>query len=141
MKKNNDIWLWVLKWLRLMGDFIMDYSFFKQVGNNIENVLYEKNYTQQDLANELKISKQVMSKIISGAKAINVEEIKKIASALNVSVDTLLHVDSVPAQTHHFSFMGQVQNAETRNKITKLQTVIEEILFLEEYANANMPVK
>ena len=43
-----------------MGDFIMDYSFFKQVGNNIENVLYEKNYTQQDLANELKISKQVM---------------------------------------------------------------------------------
>ena len=124
-----------------MGEFIMDYSFFKQVGNNIENILYEKNYTQQDLANELKISKQVMSKIISGAKAINVEEIKKIASALNVSVDALLHVDSVPAQVHHFSFMGQVQNTATRDKITKLQTVIEEILFLEEYANVNKPVK
>ncbi|MBQ3510630.1 MAG: helix-turn-helix transcriptional regulator [Peptococcaceae bacterium] len=119
----------------------MDYTFFKQVGNNIENILHEKNYTQQDLANELKISKQVMNKIISGAKAINVEEIKKIASALNVSVDALLHVEPTPVQTHHFSFMGQVQNEETKSKINKLKTVIEEILLLEDYANANGPVK
>lgn len=127
--------------LGLMGAMIMDYTFFKQVGTNIENILHEKSYTQQDLANKLQISKQVMNKIILGAKAINVEEIKKIASELDVSVDTLLHVNPVPVQTHHFSFMGQVQNEETRSKINKLKTVIEEILLLEEYANANEPVK
>ena len=127
--------------LRLMGGTMMDYTFFKQVGTNIENVLHEKNYTQQDLANELMISKQVMNKIISGAKAINVEEIKKIASALDVSVDALLYVEPEAVQTHRFSFMGQVQNEETKSKINKLKTVIEEILLLEDYANANRPVK
>lgn len=126
---------------RLMEGTMMDYTFFKQVGTNIENVLREKNYTQQDLANELMISKQVMNKIISGAKAINVEEIKKIASVLDVSVDALLYVESAAVQTHRFSFMGQVQNEETKSKINKLKTVIEEILLLEDYANANGPVK
>ena len=42
----------------------MTKNIFQQVGNNIQDVLREKNKTQQYLANKLNISKQVMSKIV-----------------------------------------------------------------------------
>lgn len=114
----------------------MDNSIFKQVGNNIQNILTAQGKTQQFLAEKLGVSKQVMNKIVSGAKAINVAEISKIASVLNVSADSLLAVQAAQEPVHNFSFMGQVKNEETKKKIEFLQTVIDEILMLEEYADA-----
>lgn len=108
-------------------------SFFKEVGNNIQRILIEQGRTQLFLAERLGISKQVMSKIIAGGKAINVMEIIKIADALKVSADELLSVGEVQEPMHHFSFMGQVKNEATKRKIETLQTVIDEILMLEEY--------
>lgn len=113
----------------------MDNDIFRQVGNNIQSVLASQGKTQQFLAEKLGISKQVMSKIIAGAKAINVAEISKIASALNVTADRLLEVEGTQESGHHFSFMGQVRNERTKQKIELLQTVIDEILMLEEYAD------
>jgi len=66
---------------------------FAQVGANIQNKLLEKEMTQQSLADALGISKQVMNKIIKGNKAINVNELAKIADILNTSTDTLLTVE------------------------------------------------
>ena len=114
----------------------MDSNIFRQVGNNIQNVLTAQGRTQQSLADSLGISKQVMSKIISGSKAINVAEISKIANVLDVSVDKLLATNIECEQERTFAFMGQVENAQTKEKLKFLQTVIDEILMLEEYANA-----
>ena len=69
-------------------------SDFIQVGRNIQTFLGVKGKTQQNLADAMGISKQVMSKIINGNKAINVNEITKIASYLDVSVDDILRIDS-----------------------------------------------
>ncbi len=110
-------------------------NLFQQVGNNIQKVLQEKGKTQQYLADTLNISKQVMSKIIMGAKAINVSEISKIASILDVSVERLLDVREKEAEVHNFSFMGNVENENTKEKIGLLRTIIDEIILLEEYAN------
>lgn len=106
---------------------------FLQVGKNIQNILYEKNMTQQYLADRLNISKQVMSKIITGAKAINVLEISQIASILEVSVEELLNVKK-ESDTHNFSFMGRVENEKTKEKMELLKTIIDEIILLEEYS-------
>lgn len=114
----------------------MNNAIFKQVGNNIQNVLSAQGKTQQFLADKLGISKQVMNKIISGSKAINVAEISKIANVLNVPIDKLLVLEPVQEPVHHFSFMGQVKNEATKQKIETLQIVIDEILMLEEYADA-----
>lgn len=114
----------------------MNNTIFKQVGSNIQNTLISQGKTQQYLAEQLGISKQVMSKIISGAKAINVAEISKIASILKVSADALLAVEPVQESTHSFSFMGKIKNEQTREKIEFLRKVIDEILMLEEYADA-----
>lgn len=114
----------------------MENTIFKQVGNNIQNILVAQGKTQQFLAEKLCISKQVMSKIVSGTKAINVAEISKIAKVLNVSTDMLLEVEKGQEPVHNFSFMGQVKNEATKKKIETLQTVIDEIVMLEEYADA-----
>ena len=45
-------------------------------------------------------------------------------------------VQAAQEDVHNFSFMGQVKNEETKKKIEFLQTVIDEILMLEEYADA-----
>lgn len=112
-------------------------KFFEQVGNNIQKVLITQGKTQQFLADKLGVSKQVMSKIISGSKAINVAEITKIAKALNIPVDQLLNMTNQQEPVHNFSFMGKVKNEETKKKIEFLKSVIDEILMLEEYANEN----
>ncbi|MFA5528268.1 MAG: helix-turn-helix transcriptional regulator [Peptostreptococcales bacterium] len=109
---------------------------FKQVGNNIQAVLREKDKTQQYLADNLNISKQVMSKIVMGAKAINISEISKIASVLEVPVETLLNIKEKEPQEHRFSFMGRIENEETKEKIEILKAIIDEIIMLEEYENA-----
>lgn len=113
----------------------MEKNVFQQVGKNIQKVLLEQNKSQQYLANKLDISKQVMSKIVMGTKAINVAEITKIAKVLNVSVDTLLDVKDENKEIHKFAFMGRVENEETKQKIEFLKTVIDEIIMLEEYAD------
>lgn len=113
----------------------MDYTFFQQVGNNIQMCLQEQGKTQQELATELGISKQVMSKIILGLKAINVEEVKRIAAQLGVTVEQLLTERPVPELAHNFSFMGQITNEKTREQLEFLKTVIDEIIVLEDYAN------
>lgn len=113
----------------------MENNIFKLVGNNILNILSQNGLTQQYLADKLEISKQVMSKIISGGKAINVIEISQIANALDVSTDLLLKVDNNEKVYHNFSFMGNVSNGATKEKIEVLQNVIDELLMLEEYEN------
>lgn len=112
----------------------MSMSFFQSVGNNISEILLEQDKSQQYLANKLDISKQVMSKIVSGSKAINVSEISQIADALAVPVGRLLKVKGETIN-HSFAFMGKVENAETKGKIELLRKVIDELLMLEEYAN------
>lgn len=108
---------------------------FEQVGKQISLCLADKAMTQQSLATKLDISKQVLNKIIKGQKAINVNEITRIANALDVSVEKLLYVsDSVPSEPT-FSFMGNIKNPQTKEKVLLLKEVIDEILFLEDYAN------
>lgn len=114
----------------------MENNFFKQVGDNIQSVLVEKNVSQQYLADKLNISKQVMSKIILGAKAINVAEIAQIASTLNVPVGRLLNINGNQRAEHNFSFMDRVKNEKTKEQIEFIKTVIDQIIMLEDYASA-----
>jgi transcriptional regulator with XRE-family HTH domain len=105
---------------------------FAQVGANIQNKLLEKEMTQQSLADALGISKQVMNKIIKGNKAINVNELAKIADILNTSTDTLLTVEVEPVAADSLSFMVDVHDEDTRERINLIRSAIDEIHMLEE---------
>ncbi len=105
---------------------------FAQVGANIQKELDKKGLTQQNLADALGISKQVMNKIIKGSKAINVNELAKIASVLGTSTDILLAAPVTPVSADNLSFMGSIRNEETLEKVNLIRFAIDEIHLLEE---------
>ncbi len=109
---------------------------FEQVGANIQKQLDAKGMTQQSLADALQISKQVMSKIIKGNKAINVNELAKIAEVLSISTDALLTVSNEPVAVENLSFMGAVHDADTLEKVNLIRLAIDEINMLEDLLDA-----
>ena len=114
----------------------MERTFYEMVGKNISDIIVRKAMTQQSLADILGVSRQVMGKIIKGQKAINISEIDMISKALSVSVESLLDVTSQTSDlSPQFSFMGELKSEKTKEKVDFLRNVIDEILFLEEYAN------
>lgn len=111
-------------------------SSFEQVGSNIRGLLLEKGLSQQDLADELGISRQVMNKIIKGVKAINVNELSKIALVLGTTADELLSVPGGAVPADNLSFMGSITDDETQRKINLMRLAIDEIHMLEDLLDA-----
>ena len=73
-----------------------------------------------------------MSKIIKGTKAINARELKKIASVLGTTIDSLLMANIESVQIESIAFMRTMQDEEIREKVDILRLAIDEILLLEE---------
>lgn len=105
---------------------------FTQVGANIQKQLDIKELTQQCLADALGVSKQVMNKIIKGSKAININELAKIASIVGTTTDKLLITQGEPVSVDNLGFMGNVTDEETLGKVNLMRTAIDEIHMLEE---------
>lgn len=109
---------------------------FMQVGRNISHAMTTHGMTQQHLADQLGISKQVMSKIINGKKAINVAELSQIASVLGSSTDSLLSVENSPADYKPgLAFMGAIHDDEARQNVELLRNAIDQIHLLEDLTN------
>ena len=68
----------------------------------------------KSLADELSISNHVMSKIIKGTKAINARELKKIASVLGTTRDSLLIVNIESEPIESIAFIRTMQNEKIR---------------------------
>lgn len=113
--------------------YAVDYA---QVGANIQKQLNIRGVKQQELADALSISKQVMNKIVKGHKAINVNELACIASALDTTADKLLTISDGENLTETLSFMGKIRDEETREKVDLIRSAIDEIHLLEEIADA-----
>lgn len=108
-------------------------SFYEMVGIRILEILEAKGWKQQDLADKLNISKQVMSKILKGEKNTNIVEIRNIADLLNVDVNTLLKpVDNTKLFESRSDFtqpifMGRV-SSETGIEGIKKATIVVDII-------------
>ena len=110
---------------------------FVQVGQNIQNAIKERGFTQQRLADELSVSKQVVNKIVKGQKAINVSELSRIATILGTTTDMLLSVETVidVEPKDWLSFMGQINNEDVLDRVHLICSAIDEIHLLEELIN------
>lgn len=109
-------------------------EFFEKVGKNISLILQEKEINQTTLAEKMGISKQVMSKIINGQKAINILEMKHIASILETNVDRIMNISEEydMADESLVMLMGAIKTEKAKNKMEFLNNVIDEIVFLED---------
>ncbi len=110
---------------------------FFQIGLRIRTLLETNGMSQTELAQQLGVSKQVINKIIQGKKAINVEELTKIASVLNVSLDNLMTFDDhVSPANSIMAMMGSVSKPNTKDDLSFLDHVMDEICELDELLQA-----
>ena len=88
------------------------------IANNIQNQLKKANKKQIDLAEGIGVSRQTMSKIMNGARAINAIELHKISEYLHVPMETLMKMPEHPVDTNVIhAFMGRVKTPEARRGI------------------------
>ena len=122
-------------------------SFYEIVGIRIAEILEVKGWKQEDLADKLNISKQVMSKILKGEKNINIVEIRNIADILNIDINTLLKpVDNTSLFKNQNdliqpTFMGRVSTEIGKEGIKKAMMIVDIINKYEELSELSLKNK
>ena len=108
------------------------------ISNNIMNIMKQNNKKQVDLAGYLGVSKQVISKMLSGARMINAIELQKIAEFLDVSMESLVKVPQVISETDTVkAFMGRVESQEAKDGLAIADEIANLICFYARtHANA-----
>lgn len=62
----------------------------KRISSNIIRLRREKSLTQEELANQIECSQAFIQKLESSGKHCNIEQIYRIATALECSIHTIL---------------------------------------------------
>ena len=105
---------------------------FTQTGKNIQTAINEQNLTYQEVADRLNISDKAVADIINGSKAINMNELTKIAEAIGVSVDSLIYFVNDQARGVEIVFDNEDITSRVINEISLLETLLaNEISLLE----------
>lgn len=100
------------------------------VANNVMNLVRKKDMKQVELADAIGVSKQTMSKMMSGARTINIAELKRIAEYFQVSMDDLM---KAPEQANDgnvvMTFMGKVDTDAAREVLGFIDELADMIIF------------
>lgn len=100
------------------------------ISNNIISTMKRNGKKQIDLANYIGVSKQVVSKMLSGARMINAVELQKIAEFLCVSMESLVWVPEVVSETNTVkAFMGIVESKEAKEGLRIADEIADMICF------------
>ena len=100
------------------------------IANNILSCLKSQNKKQIDLAEGIGTSKQTVSKMLNGSRAINAIELKSIANYLGVSMDTLAKLPDTPQDTNVArAFMGRVASDGGKDALATADKLSDMILF------------
>lgn len=75
-----------------------DKRFFKEMGARIAQLRKEQNLTQQQLADELGLSQQIVASYEIGRRRIPVSTLPRLARTLGVSVEALIGEKAPPAK-------------------------------------------
>ena len=100
------------------------------IANNIITIMKKQNKKQIDLAKNIGISKQCVSKMLNGSRTINAIELNRIATFLNVSMDTLANIPNVINENNIVhAFMGRVASKEAKQALEIADKLSAMILF------------
>lgn len=100
------------------------------ISHNIMNIMKQNDKKQVELAGYLGVSKQITSKMLSGARMINAVELQKIAEFLNVSMESLVKVPQVIPETNTVkAFMGKVESQEAKDGLAVADEIANMICF------------
>ena len=88
------------------------------ISNNIINIMKQNGKKQIDLAGYLGVSKQIVSKMLSGVRVINAVELKKIPGI-------------IPETNAVKAFMGRVESTEAKEGLKIADEIADMICFYE----------
>lgn len=100
------------------------------IANNISVSLAKQNRKQIELAEYLEVSRQTISKMLSGIRTISAGELRRIADFLCTSMEDLTTIPQNYEEADVFrAFMGKAGTEEARQAVRDIDKVIELILF------------
>ena len=100
------------------------------ISNNIMNIMKQNGKKQIDLADYLGVSKQVISKMLTGGRMINAIELQKISEFLGTSMENLVKRPEVFQETNAIkAFMGKVETQEARDGLEIADKIANLICF------------
>ena len=109
------------------------------ISNNIAILLKKNGKKQNDLANLLGVSKQIVSNMINGSRMINAVELHRIADFFNVTMESLMEApDGIQDSNAIHAFMGEVNTPEARDSLAVADEIADMIIF---YANVSNNMK
>ena len=100
------------------------------ISNNIMNMMKQNGKKQIDLADYLGVSKQVISKMLTGGRMINAIELQKISEFLGTSMENLVKRPATIPETNAIkAFMGKVESQEARDGLKIADEIANLICF------------
>lgn len=108
-----------------------DKRFFREMGARIAQLRKEQNLTQQQLADELGLSQQIVASYEIGRRRIPVSTLPKLARTLGVSVEALIGEQEAPAKRgptpklqRHMERISELPKTQQRFVLQMLETVL-----------------
>jgi transcriptional regulator with XRE-family HTH domain len=104
---------------------------FLDIGERITELRENKNMTQKELADKIKLNKSVMNRIESGERPIRETELSSIADALEVSTDYLL--GRIEPEKKYY----ELTDKDEKDISERLQAMIEDLENNAHYSKEN----
>lgn len=96
------------------------------VAFNINEALRNRNRKQTELASFLKMSPQVVSKMLSGVRTITAFELNKISEFLGMKMESFFELNSTSDQSYAKRlFMGRITTEEGKKALDYTDTIID----------------
>lgn len=100
------------------------------IANNIVAKMEEKRKKQIDLANEMNLPKQTISKMLNGSRMINAGELVQIAKVLDVEIVELTALPTINQSDNAIrAFMGKFESENTKNALAIADELANMIVF------------
>ena len=100
------------------------------ISNNILMLLKQNGKKQNELAEALGISKQVMSNMLSGSRMINAIELHQMADFFHVTMESLIKTSSAAKDFNAVhAFMGEVKTPAARRSLEIADEMADMVLF------------
>lgn len=100
------------------------------ISNNIMLDMKKQGKKQVDLSSYLGVSKQIISKMLSGSRIINAVELQKIAGFLGVSMESLVEIPQIMPETNTVkAFIDKVESPEAKEGLQIADEVADMICF------------
>lgn len=97
---------------------------------NILDAMKEKNKKQIDLATDIGVSRQIMSKMLNGSRTINAVELSAISASLDVPMERLVKIPAKRGEANSIrAFMGNVNSEEARRGLQIADQLADLIVF------------